>query len=51
MGHTVTYYSFHDEMFFYALFFCFVCVFYFGGQLQKQRTDMREQGDKHNRSA
>jgi hypothetical protein len=43
VGHTVTHYSFHDELFsMLCLFACLLaCMFYFEGDLQRQRADMR----------
>jgi hypothetical protein len=47
VGHTVTHYRLHDEVCFYALLL-YVCmyVFYLGAGLQRQRVDMRGQGDE-----
>jgi hypothetical protein len=47
--HTVTYYSFHTEMFsmlFVLFFVCLFVCFLFGGKLQGQRVDMKEWGDE-----
>jgi hypothetical protein len=51
MGHTVTYYSFHDEMFSMLCFLVCFCIFIWWGRSQEQRMDMRGQGDKQDYGA